>query len=317
MARERNARASVPSFGMLRLLDGAMGTELSRAGHDLSDALWAARLLLDAPDAITAVHRAYYDAGSEVVSTASYQASLQGFAARGISREESLLLLNRSVALAREAARAHNAARVAAGLAPRVLRVAASVGPYGAILADGSEFHGNYGLSEDDLFDFHRERLAVLWAADPDLLAVETIPSLLEARAIMRALREVPAARAWVSFQCRDDAHTAHGDPMVDVARALDAELQVLAMGMNCVPPDRVEPLARIIRANSSKLIVAYPNSGERWNAVSRDWDGAPDGRRLADFAPAWLAAGVSWLGGCCRTTPDDIRALALATGRY
>ena len=298
---------------MPRLLDGAMGTELTRAGHDLTDALWAARLLLDAPSAITAVHRAYYDAGSEFVSTASYQASATGFARRGLSTRETNELLTRSVTLARDAAIAHNAARVAGGRLPRALGVAASVGPYGAILADGSEFHGNYGLSEHDLYDFHRERLAVLWAAGPDLLAVETIPSLLEARAVVRALHDVPAARAWVSFQCRDEAHTANGDPMTEVARALDAEPQVAAIGMNCVPPERVAPLARAIRANSTKPIVAYPNSGERWNAETRGWDGSSDGRQLGSWAGEFREAGVAWFGGCCRTTPADISALAVA----
>ncbi len=294
----------------MRILDGGFGTELERAGHDISDALWSARLILDAPEAITAVHRRYFDAGAEVVSTATYQASAQGFAARGISKAETHALLARAVHLTREAERAHHATRAAAGLPVRVTQVAGSLGPYGAMLADGSEFSGNYGLSEDDLFDFHRERLAALWAAGPDLLACETTPSLLEARAIVRALREVPAARAWISFQCRDDAHTAFGDAMADVARALEGEPQVVAIGMNCVPPERVAPLARELRAHTTKPIVAYPNSGERWNAVTRGWDGAPDGRRLADWAGEFVAAGVQWMGGCCRTTPADIGAL-------
>lgn len=313
---------------MLRILDGGFGTELERAGHDISDALWSARLLLDAPEAITAVHRSYFDAGAEVVSTATYQASALGFVARGISKTETHQLLARAVELARKAERDHHAVNralskrrardgqdVSGQVTERHTMVAGSLGPYGAMLADGSEFHGNYGLSEDDLFDFHRERLAALWAAGPDLLACETTPSLLEARAIVRALKEVPAARAWISFQCRDDAHTAFGDDMAEVARALDGEPQVVAIGVNCVPPERVAPLARVLRAHTSKTILAYPNSGERWNATTRGWDGAPDGRRLVDWADEFEEAGVSWIGGCCRTTPADIAALVSRRG--
>jgi homocysteine S-methyltransferase len=312
---------------MTHILDGAMGTELARAGHDVSDALWSARLLLDAPEAITSIHRAYFDAGADVVTTASYQASVGGFAARGISAAETNALLARSVELARAAERAHHAAagagapplarhagHAAHGVASRVPRhtqVAASIGPYGATLADGSEYRGDYGLSESDLFEFHRDRLATLWAAGPDILACETIPSWLEGRAIVRALRVVPDARAWMSFQCRDEAHTAFGDAMTDVARALANEPQVVAIGMNCVPPERVAPLARIIREHTDKPIVAYPNSGEIWDAASRSWRGAPDGRQLVDWADEFEAAGVRWMGGCCRTTPADIAALA------
>ena len=296
---------------MTHILDGAMGTELARAGHDVSDALWCARLLLDAPEAVTAIHRAYFDAGSDVVTTASYQASATGFAARGLSAAETNALLALSVTLARDAERGHQAARAAAGLPARRTMVAASISPYGATLADGSEYRGDYGLSEDDLFEFHRDRLATLWAAGPDMLACETIPSRLEARAIVRALRAVPDARAWISFQCRDEARTAFGDPIADVARGLANEPQVVALGMNCVPPERVAPLARAIRAVTNKPIVAYPNSGEVWDAEAKTWRGAPHGRGLVHWADEYEAAGVRWMGGCCRTTPADIAALA------
>lgn len=296
---------------MPRILDGALGTELARAGHDISGALWSARLLVDQPQAITDVHRAYFDAGADVVTTASYQASFSGFAAHGLGADDTRALLVRSVSLARDAERAHHEARAAGGLGARVTQVAASVGPYGATLADGSEYTGAYGLTVNDLFDFHRERLAVLWSAEPDLLACETIPSRVEAEAIVRALRAVPGARAWVSFQCRDGAHTAAGDPIADVARLLDAEPQVVAIGVNCVPPDRVLPLVRAIRSATAKPVVAYPNSGEVWDAVGRRWLGAPDGHTLASAANTWVSAGADWIGGCCRSTPADIAALA------
>ena len=296
---------------MLRILDGALGTELARAGHDISGALWSARLLVDEPQAITDVHRAYFDAGADVVTTASYQASFAGFATHGLGVADTRELLVRSVSLAREAEAGHHAARAAAGLDRRATQVAASVGPYGATLADGSEYTGAYGLTVNDLLEFHRERLAVLWSAGPDLLAVETIPSRVEAEAIVRALRTVPEARAWVSLQCRDGANTAAGDSIADVARFLDAEPQVVAIGVNCVPPDRVLPLVRAIRSVTAKPVVAYPNSGEQWDAVGRRWLGAPDGHTLAGAAAAWVSAGADWIGGCCRSTPADIAALA------
>ena len=193
---------------------------------------------------------------------------------------------------------------------PATTRVAASIGPFGATLADGSEYHGDYGLSDADLRNFNRERLHVLWSVAPDLLACETIPSLQEARAILAVLHERPAASAWMSFSSRDGAHTGAGDQIADVARELDREPQLVAIGVNCCPPDRVESLVRAIRSGTSKPIVAYPNSGEAWNATSRDWDGAPAQRPLADWAPSWIAAGATWIGGCCRSTPDDIQAL-------
>ena len=293
----------------MTLLDGALGTELSRRGHNLSDALWAARLLLDDPAAIEAVHRDYFAAGADIATTASYQASYTGFAARGLSHDDTSMLLRRSVEVARRAQQN--------GASPATTRVAASVGPYGATLADGSEYHGSYGLSDADLTDFHRERLHVLWSAAPDLLACETIPSLQEARSILAVLREIPTALAWMSFSSRDGAHTGAGDPIVDVARALDREPQLVAIGVNCCPPNVVEPLVRAIRSGTSKPIVVYPNSGEVWNATTRDWDGAPDARRLADWAPSWISAGATWIGGCCRSTPDDIRALRNAMDQH
>ena len=187
---------SHPTTGLL-VLDGGLATELAGRGYDLSDALWSARLLADAPEAIEAVHRAYFEAGANVAITASYQASFEGFAARGYTHSDTVRLLQQSVALA-QAARAHV---VASDSAPtRDMWVAASVGPYGATLHDGSEYRGDYGLTEDALVAFHRPRMEALLGAGPDLLACETLPSLLEARAVVRVLREFPHARAWVTF---------------------------------------------------------------------------------------------------------------------
>jgi homocysteine S-methyltransferase len=285
------------------VIDGGMATQLAERGFDLTDHLWSARLLADAPEAIEAVHLDYFEAGADVAITASYQASYEGFAERGLTTDETTRLLQRSVALARSARETYLTRHPEAARPPLV---AASVGPYGAIRHDGSEYRGDYGLREDELVDFHRARFAVLAGAGPDLLACETIPSLLEARALVRLLREHPEARAWISFSCRDGAHTSAGDAIADCAALLDAEPQVVAMGVNCVAPELVESLVREFSSVSRKPILVYPNSGEQWNAERRCWEGTAS--RFTAHVSEWLTAGASWIGGCCRTTPADIR---------
>lgn len=287
-----------------RVLDGGLATELERVGADLSGALWSARLLLEQPARIRDVHRAYFAAGADVAITASYQASYAGFATIGLGREETDRLLRRSVQLAAEARRAESLER------DRPMWVAASVGPYGATLHDGSEYHGDYGLSVGDLREFHRERLATLAGAGADLLACETIPSLDEARALAAELRELPDTRAWMSFTSRDDRHTAHGEPLADCARLLDREAQVIALGVNCVHPAATASLIRELRQGSGKPIVVYPNSGEVWDGKAQCWRGSPSAAPLGRLVEAWLDAGATWIGGCCRTTPADIQVI-------
>ena len=287
------------------VLDGGLATELAARGFDLSDTLWSARLLADAPEAIEAVHLDYFEAGADVAITASYQASYDGFAERGYSPDETTHLLQRSVKLARSARDRFLARHAGSGRTPLV---AASVGPYGATLHDGSEYRGDYGLDEDALADFHRPRLAALISAEPDLLACETIPSLLEARAIVRVLRTHPQMRAWFSFTCRDGLHTSAGDAIADCARCLEGEPQVVAMGVNCVAPDQVTSLLHAIGTASRKPVVVYPNSGEVWNAERRCWEGTAS--RFTVYLTEWLDAGARWIGGCCRTTPADTRVV-------
>lgn len=292
------------------VIDGGMATQLAERGFDLTDHLWSARLLADAPEAIEAVHLEYFEAGADIAITASYQASYEGFAERHLTPDETTRLLQRSVALAQSARTAYLSRHPDVARAPLV---AASVGPYGAIRHDGSEYRGDYGLREDELVDFHRARFAVLAGAAPDLLACETIPSLLEARALVRLLREHPEARAWISFSCRDGAHTSAGDAIADCAALLDAEPQVVAMGVNCVAPALVASLVREFASVSRKPILVYPNSGEQWNAERRCWEGTAS--RFTAHVSEWLSAGASWIGGCCRTTPDDIRRVRETVG--
>jgi homocysteine S-methyltransferase len=291
------------------ILDGALGTELASRGCDVSDALWSARALLEAPQVIEQVHLDYLAAGAAVITTASYQVSFEGFARAGLAAADTERALAESVAIARRARQKF--AAHSSGAPTRAIRIAASVGPYGATLADGSEFHGNYGLSFDALAEFHRRRLAVLVRAGADLLACETLPSLEEARAIVAALRHFPAAPpAWFSFTCRDERHTAHGEPLGDCARLLDAEPAVVAIGVNCTAPRFVTPLVRELRAATAKPLVAYPNRGQQWDAARRAWSGSPATEDWGTLSRQWHAAGARWLGGCCGTTPADIASL-------
>ncbi|MGW2488973.1 homocysteine S-methyltransferase [Streptomyces sp. NPDC001606] len=288
------------------VLDGGMSNQLESAGHDLSDALWSARLLAERPEAVTEAHLAYYLAGASVAITASYQATFEGFARRGIGREEAARLLALSVELARDAARQARAAGVG-----RPLWVAASVGPYGAMLADGSEYRGRYGLSVAELERFHRPRLEVLAAAAPDVLALETVPDSDEAVALLRAVRGL-GVPAWLSYTV-DGRQTRAGQPLEEAfAPAAKAE-EVIAVGVNCCDPEDVAPAVEIAARVTGKPVVVYPNSGEAWDAEARAWTGRT--RFAVGQVASWQAAGARLIGGCCRVGPEGIAALADAVG--
>ncbi len=292
------------------ILDGALATELERRGADLRDPLWSAKILLEAPELIHAVHLDYFRAGADCAITASYQATVAGFAGRGLSETEAFGLIQRSVQLAvaaRDAFWADSAHR--AGRARPF--VAASVGPYGAFLADGSEYRGDYGRSEAELIDFHRPRMAALVAAGADMLACETIPCLVEARALVRLLAEFPHVSAWMSFSARDEDRICYGERLADCAAFLDDYPQVAAIGVNCTAPALIPALIRAARGATSKPILVYPNSGEIYDAATYNWHGETSCDAFAEQSRQWYAAGARIIGGCCRTTPDHIRALA------
>ena len=289
------------------ILDGGLGSELARNGCDVHDALWSGRVLLDHPGEIARVHRSYLDAGAKCLITASYQVSFRGFEQAGIPGADTEAALRNSVTIAQQV---RDDFRTSTG---RDCLIAASVGPFGAALADGSEFHGNYSCTYDELLTFHRRRISVLFSAGPDLLACETIPSLEEARAILQCLREHPHARAWFSFCCRDGRHISHGEQIAACARLLDREPQVVAIGINCTPPQFAASLINEIRSATAKPVVVYPNSGRPWDAINRCWLDVPHAPPFASFAEAWRSAGAIWIGGCCGTTPDDIRQIRQA----
>ncbi len=297
------------------MLDGGLATELEAAGHELSDALWSARLLVDDPGSIERVHRAYLDAGADCIITASYQATTAGFMARGLSLNQAETLLSSAVTLAEQArddfwsqpANRHNRLRPL---------VAASVGPFGAYLADGSEYRGDYGLSVEELVTFHRPRWRLLVESNADLLACETIPSALEVRAIAELAQETPVTPLWVSMSCRDDRHINDGTPIVEAVSPLLSLPQVVAIGVNCTAPGYVAGLLAALAATTDKPLLAYPNSGERYDADNNCWLGISAPIEFGREARAWYQAGARLIGGCCRTGPAHIRQMrdALAT---
>ncbi len=285
------------------VLDGGLSNQLEAQGHDLSDSLWSARLLADRPEAIRAAHLAYYLAGASVATTATYQATYEGFATHGIDSGRTTELLALGVQLAREGAAQARAAGVR-----RPLWVAASAGPYGAMLADGSEYRGRYGLSVAELERFHRPRLEALAAARPDVLALETVPDVDEARALVRAVRGL-GVPAWLSFSVAE-GRTRAGQPLKE-AFALAAEAdEVIAVGVNCCTPQDADTAVPLAARITGKPVVVYPNSGETWNADRRAWRG-PATFTAEGRAARWIRDGARLIGGCCRVGPEGIAALA------
>lgn len=296
-----NILADALAAGTL-VLDGGLSNQLGAAGHDLSDELWSARLLADRPEAIIEAHLAYFEAGADIAITSSYQATFEGFAKRGVGHERTAELLTLSVELAREAAvRAH-----AKGVA-RPLWVAASVGPYGAMLADGSEYRGRYGLTVDELARFHRPRLEVLAAARPDVLALETVPDAGEADALLRAVRGL-GVPAWLSYSIAGD-RTRAGQPLEEAfALAADAD-EIIAVGVNCSAPEDVDGAVETAARVTGKPVVVYPNSGETWDAEARAWTGRAT--FTAEQVEGWRTSGARLIGGCCRVGPGAITSIA------
>ena len=301
------------------VLDGGLATQLEAQGNSLADPLWSARLLLENPAEIVRAHLAFYRAGAAVATTASYQASFEGFAARGIDRAGAVDLLRRSVTLASEARAAWRAERPPHDRG--ALLVAASIGPYGAFLPNGGEFTGRYGRSVSQLRDFHRERLEVLAATEADLLACETIPELEEGVALVELLEATPRARGWISFSCADGAHLRSGATVDEAFALAEQSSRVLAIGVNCTAPEHVDELLARARRATSKPLIVYPNSGEGWDPVTRRWIRAAGPTVDGTAVRRWVEEGATLVGGCCRVSPDQIGEVSamvreLAAGR-
>jgi homocysteine S-methyltransferase len=283
------------------ILDGGLATELERRGANLKHALWSARMLLENPALISAVHLDYLRAGADIITTASYQASIAGFERVGQNKDKAIRLIGNSVELAIEARDTFLDEPQSKGrLVPLI---AASIGPYGACLMDGSEYTGDYDLSCRALMEFHRPRMELLADSKADLFAIETIPSRHEFEALLRLLEEFPHKDAWISFSCRDSTHLSHGETLAECASLADGHPQVVAVGVNCTDPAFVPALLASIGSITTPLL-AYPNSGEIWDPETGDWTG--QGAEDLD-ATAWVKAGAKLVGGCCRVYPEQI----------
>ncbi len=290
----------------IHVIDGGLASELECLGARIDGPLWSAHVLEEEPEKVAAVHRAYIQAGSQCIATCSYQVSRMGYVEVGLTPERADEALLRSVRLARS---------VVAEFPQRRILVAGSLGPYGAALHNGAEYTGNYNCSFADLVRFHRERIEIFANAvgpeAPDLLAFETFPSLEEVRAVGEALSPWPALQAWFSFSCRDEEHVSHGEPLAECAAAVAAFPQTVAIGVNCIPSHWLPSLIAKLRSASDKPVLVYPNSGEGWDTVARTWIGETEPADFGAKAKEWFAAGAQIVGGCCRTGPAHIHAVA------
>ncbi|GGH66994.1 homocysteine S-methyltransferase [Rothia aerolata] len=292
------------------IIDGAMATELEKLGVDTAQELWSAAALLNQPEAIAAVHRSYFEAGAHVATTNTYQANIAAFEARGLTAAQSADLIKRAVHIAVEV-RNNFAASVQDG-APRL--VAGSVGPYGAYLADGSEYTGAYRLTDAEFRDFHRQRLALMLEAGADFLALETMPSGPEVLALLGLLAdEFPESEAWLSLSLEDSEHLRDGTSLVALADAINASQQVKAVGLNCTALENVAPALAVLGGLVDKPLLVYPNSGEIYHADTKTWSAAPQSQSFGALVPDWIEKGAVLVGGCCRTTPADISEIASA----
>ena len=289
------------------LLDGGLSNELEKHGHDLNHNLWSARILEKEPEAIVEAHLSYLRSGAQCITTSSYQATIQGFMAIGFDRAKAEKYILKSIQLAEEAIER----LMKTGFKGSKPLIAASIGPYGAYLADGSEYTGNYGVSDEELREFHVSRIRLLDSSNADFFACETIPSYQEAKVLAEILTKTKKS-AWISFSCKDELHINDGTPIVECATLLADHPNVFAVGVNCTAPKYVSGLIKALKTSSgSKKIVVYPNSGEAYNADSKTWLGMSDHNSFALMAKEWAVLGADMIGGCCRIGPEHIKSIA------
>jgi homocysteine S-methyltransferase len=284
------------------VLDGGMGTQLEARGNDVSSLLWSAEILRRAPEEVTAVHRDFFAAGARAATAASYQVSYSAFAGHGVGAHEVDVLLQQSVDLAA-------AARFNAGMTAEEALVFASVGPFGASRGDGSEYTGDYGMTVEELRTWHARRIEVLALTNADALLCETIPSLDEVRALREVLTCIDAP-AMLSFTVSDGALRS-GESIAEAVRIASDTPHLVAIGVNCSDVTSTDRALRLMRDVTDLPLIAYPNSGEVWDARSRSWSGTA--HAIADAVPGWLELGVSLVGGCCRVDTTELSKIALA----
>ncbi|MEL6255975.1 MAG: homocysteine S-methyltransferase [Bacteroidota bacterium] len=289
------------------LLDAGLASLLEAKGHNLDHPLWSAYLLKDHPQSIYEAHLDHLRAGARIITTASYQASFPGFREIGIEINEASDLLLRSVQLADEARETFTEEH------DTQIWIAASIGPYGAYLADGSEYRGNYGISREELKAFHRERIEVLLESEADFFACETLPSLEEAIVLAEILQEYQKA-AWISFSCQDHEKTNEGQYLKDCVEALEGFEEIFAIGVNCSPPQYITALiTEMKKAKTNKQIIVYPNSGEEYHPENKNWSGESNLKACRTWTSEWIEAGADIIGGCCRMLPTHLNEMKIA----
>jgi homocysteine S-methyltransferase len=289
------------------LLDGGLSNELEKQGCDLNHRLWSARMLEANPEAIIQAHLSYLKSGAQCITTSSYQASIPGFMSIGYDRAKAETLILKSVQLTEEAIKRF----LSSGFIGSKPLIAASIGPYGAYLSDGSEYQGNYGISDAKLRVFHLDRIGLLDRSNADFFACETIPGFQETKVLADILKKTKKS-AWISFSCKDEHHLNDGTPIEECAEFLAGHSNVFAIGVNCTAPKYISGLIKSLRSKSnSKRIVVYPNSGEAYNAESKTWLGLSDPELFIEMAKEWVKLGADIIGGCCRIGPDHIKLMS------
>ena len=290
------------------IVDGALASELQRRGCDLNDSLWSAKVLFEQPELIRQVHYDYFKAGADCAITASYQATPLGFSKKGININDSIALIQKSVELAQQAKQQY----LSELDQPKPLLIAGSVGPYGAYLADGSEYTGAYQLSEEAFMEFHYVRIKALIDANVDLLACETLPSFTEIKALTKVIKQFPKISCWFSFTLKDDQHLSDGTPLSLVVEYLNNIEQIASVGINCIALEKVTSSLNVLNKLTSIPLIVYPNSGEVYDPLTKQWHPNPQHNcTFANQLTNWIESGAKLIGGCCQTTPNDIANIA------
>ncbi|XP_070539076.1 uncharacterized protein [Ptychodera flava] len=296
-----------------KVIDGGFSTELENRGFSLGgDPLWSARLLATNPDEVKEVHKSFLVDGADIIETGTYQASVWGFQKfHGTTESEAKELLKKGVQLAVEARDEfwEELKKSGKDTGRSFPLVAASLGPRAVFYADASEYTGDYVTkdSKQVLLDWHRQQVEVIAEVNPDILAIDTVPALAEAEAIVELLQDFPNQKAWICFSCKDDEHVSHGEKFADAIKVAATAPSVIGVGVNCTPPQYVEGLLKQIKGeNGDKILIVFPNSGEIWHEDGH-WHGNKNAKKLSEYVPAWIEAGAKWIGGCCRVTPQDI----------
>ena len=295
----------------IMVIDGSMATALENMGADLNNSLWTAHALATKPELVRQVHTNYFRAGADCGITCSYQATIPGLMNKGYSRAEAEELIRRAVKVFLEA-REQWWAEEGEAAGRQYPLCLAGVGPYGAYLADGSEYTGSYSVSDQTLYDFHARRLELLLEAGADMLLIETQPSLHEAMLAARIAEDL-GADYWVSFSCRDRLHNGRGEPVRECAGELSALPHLKMIGVNCTKPEYIVSLISEMKAATTLPIAVYPNSGEVYDPVTKTWSGTDGSLSFEEYALSYMKAGASAVGGCCTTVEKQIRQVVRA----